>query len=81
MLGMYHVPPKYILFCSFHRIWSLDSRGLMIHELDSADVDNSNRGADSNGGAYSNAGTDSNAGIDSNMESTPDLALLDSLIP
>ena len=53
----------------------------MIHELDSADVDNSNRGADSNGGADSNAGTDSNAGIDSNMESTPDLALLVSLIP
>ena len=47
----------------------------MIHELDSTDVDNSNRGADSN------AGTDSNAGIDSNMESTPDLALLVSLIP
>ena len=53
----------------------------MIHELDSTDVDNSNRGADSNGGADSNAGTDSNAGIDSNMESTPDLALLVSLIP
>ena len=34
----------------------------MIHELDSTDVDNSNRGADSNGRA------DSNAGIDSNME-------------
>ena len=53
----------------------------MIHELDSTDVDNSNRGADSNGGADSNAGTDSNAGIDSNMESAPDLALLVSLIP
>ena len=52
----------------------------MIHELDSTDVDNSNRGADSNGGADSNAGTDSNAGIDSNMESAPDLALLVSLI-
>ena len=53
----------------------------MVHELDSTDVDNSNRGADSNGGADSNAGTDSNAGIDSNMESAPDLALLISLIP
>ena len=53
----------------------------MIHELDSTDADNSHRGADSNGGADSNAGTDSNAGIDSNMESTPDLALLVSLIP
>ena len=53
----------------------------MIHELDSTDVDNSNRGADSNGGADSNAGTDSDAGIDSNMESAPDLALLVSLIP
>ena len=53
----------------------------MVRELDSTDVDNSNRGADSNGGADSNAGTDSNAGIDSNMESTPDLALLVRLIP
>ena len=53
----------------------------MIYELDFTDVDNSNRGADSNGGADSNAGTDSDAGIDSNMESTPDLALLVSLIP
>ena len=53
----------------------------MVHKLDSTGVDNSNRGADSNGGADSNAGTDSNAGIDSNMESTPDLALLVSLIP
>ena len=53
----------------------------MINELDSTDVDNSNRGADSNCAADSNAGTDSNAGIDSNMESTPDLALLVSLVP
>ena len=53
----------------------------MIYELNFTDVDNSNRGADSNGGADSNAGTDSDAGIDSNMESTPDLALLVSLIP
>ena len=35
----------------------------MIHELDSTDVDNSNRGADSNGGA------------DSTFESSPDPAL------